>query len=125
MSKSNAIAGTGMFETTFLLFFLAIDLGQGLLNGSIDTLALGIAVAAVAILPYFLPTAGDIGLTEWLTGRGSITLLGLVLGLAFGQIVGVLIPGYFSVVPLMAATVAACVSCFMLFANHFRLGFAD
>ncbi|MGI8668661.1 MAG: hypothetical protein ACR2J3_02310, partial [Aridibacter sp.] len=59
-------------DTTFVLFFLAVDLGQNLSFVAFDTVFLGITLFAVAVLPYFIQTNEKPEFGNWLLGRGLI-----------------------------------------------------
>ena len=118
-----ASAGRGVVETTFVLFFLSLDFGQNLTRGTADSVFLGATIIVVATLPYFLPTAGESRFMEWLTGRSAIVLFGLVIGLMYRQVVGVLLPEIFTFVPIAMAMIAGIFSCYLMFSNYLRLGF--
>lgn len=126
MLNENAPSGNGFFvETTFVLFFLSLDFGQNLFLQSFDTAFLGITVLAVAVLPYFLPSAENVGIANWLAGRGAIAFFGIVLGVVFSQVVGSVLPEVFRFVPLTLALAAGLAACYAMFSNVFRLSYAD
>jgi hypothetical protein len=113
------------FETTFLLFFLSLDLGQNLFSFGFDTAFLGLTVLAVAVLPFYLPSADDVGISEWLTGRGAISVFGIVCGVVFGQLIGGVLPEMLSGLPLIMASVSGFAACVVMFAGFFNLSYAE
>ncbi len=126
MVNGNIEEGNRFFvETTFVLFFLSLDLGQNLFSAAFDTAFLAFTVCAVAVLPYFLPSAATISLTNWLTGRTAIIFLGTLLGVVFSQVIGIVLPEAFRFLPLMFATVAAVAACYSMFMNFYRFDYAD
>ncbi len=126
MVDENIEEGNRFFvETTFVLFFLSLDLGQNLFSAAFDTAFLALTVCAVAVLPYFLPSAGTSGFGSWLTGRSAIVLLGAVLGVTFSQVVGSVLPDSFRFLPLMFATAAAIGACYSMFTNFYRFDYAE
>ena len=126
MQSQNSSSGSGLFvETTFVLFFLSLDLGQSLFAVSSDIAFLMVTVVAVAVLPFFLPSAGNFSLTNWLTGRGAIAVLGVLLGVGFNQIVGVVLPEIFRLVPLTLAMFAGLAACFLMFKSMLSLNYVD
>jgi hypothetical protein len=113
------------FETTFVLFFLSLDLGQNLFAFGFDVAFLGFTVLAIAVLPYFLPSADEVGLAAWMTGRGAIALLGVLGGLAFNQLLGGVLPEALSILPLVFATIAGGAACIAMFAGFFKVSYAE
>jgi RsiW-degrading membrane proteinase PrsW (M82 family) len=88
-------------ETTFVLFFLAIELGQSSNLFALDSLFLAATLLMIAILPYFLYSneeKPDFG--NWLFGRAVIVGFALLLGVMFKQTVGVVLPETFRFLPM-------------------------
>ncbi len=91
-SKKNTaprIIGLSGIDTTFVLFFLAVEYGRAVQVFSIDGLLMGITMIMVLILPYFLPTQSErceFGI--WMLRRSAIAMAGIFLGFAFKQAVG-------------------------------------
>jgi hypothetical protein len=46
-------------DTTFVLFFLAMDFGQSAMSFGIDTMFSGITLGIVLVLPYFFPSSSE------------------------------------------------------------------
>jgi hypothetical protein len=108
----NETAGHFMLDTTFVLFFLAMDLGLVGLNVGFATALQAMTVLAFLILPYFLPFTGDQqGFSRWLIGRIVVGAVGLTFGLMLGQAVGTVLPDAFRFVPMTLLIVAAIVCC--------------
>jgi hypothetical protein len=99
-------------DTTFVLFFLAMDLGLSAISWDL-TSALSLATLGVFLLvPYFLPFSGvNRNFGRWLAGRIIVAVTGGCLGLMFGQAVGVLFPEAFRFVPMTLLIVAAIICC--------------
>ncbi len=122
LSKAN-INETSNFaiDTTFVLFFLAIDLGQNLSVVAFDTVFLGITLIAVAVLPYFIQPDEKPEFGNWLLGRGLIVTFAIMLGLMFRQTLGVVLPESFRYLPFTLLIVTAMLSCYIQFYSFFRL----
>src|ERR1700712_1653556 len=68
-------------DTTFVLFFLALELGRSTNLMAVDTLLMSITMLMVMVLPYFLPSTSEPPIFGmWLGGRGVIAAFGLMLG---------------------------------------------
>ena len=108
-------------DTTFVLFFLALDCGQRFTFG-IEGMLSVITLGAFLVLPYFLPYAGPKpALDQWLLGRSAIACLAIVLGVMFGQSVGVVLPEMFRFLPLTLLIVAGVVSFYVQLYSLFKL----
>ncbi len=108
-------------DTTFVLFFLAVDLGQNLGAMRFDVIFLAVTLIAVAILPYFVASDEKPEFGNWLLGRGLIITFALMLGMMFKQTLGVVLPEAFSFLPLTLLVVTAMLSCYIQFYGFFRL----
>lgn len=109
---SGETAGHFALDTTFVLFFLAMDFG--LLGLSMSPVALlQIATLVVfLIVPYFLPLTGDeLGFYKWLIGRIVVGAVGISFGLMLGQAIGTVLPDAFRYVPMTLLIVAAIICC--------------
>src|SRR5512144_714577 len=90
-----------MLDTTFVLFFLAMEFGRSLDLFSFDAFLMLTTLAMVAILPYYLLSEEDRpSLSAWISGRGIISVFGLVVGVAFSRTLGVVIPDAFRFFPM-------------------------
>jgi len=120
--RAHTISGENespVIDTTFVLFFLAIDLGQNILAFGLDTAIMTITLMAVIVLPYFLMTTkGSIG--AWVFGRTSIAIFAILLGAMFNQGLGAIFPESFGFLPLTFLIITAVVSCYIQFYSFFR-----
>ncbi len=108
-------------DTTFVLFFLAVDLGQNLSIVAFDTVFLGITLLAVAVLPYFIQPDEKPEFGNWLLGRSLIVTFAVMSGLMFKQMLGVLLPESFRYLPFSLLIVTAMLSCYVQFYSFFKL----
>ena len=128
MTRRNAgssSSGRTSIDTTFVLFFLALEYGRAVQVFSIDGLLMGITIMMVLVLPYFLiaeAERAEFGI--WLAGRSAVALLGVVSGYAFKLAVGVFLPEGLSFVPMMLLIVAAMVSAYVQFYGLMKLRLA-
>lgn len=129
MEQTSSLANIQIYEkdrpnqfvdTSFVLFFLAVDVGRNFGNIGFDTLLLAVALIAVAVFPYFLMTVEEISIGKWLSGRASIVGFALVLGVLFNQSVGVVFPEAFSFLPFTFLILTAMVSCYIQFYKFFK-----
>jgi len=103
-------------DTTFVLFFLAIDFGQSALSAGLDTIFSGVTLGMVLVLPYLFPSDSEKpDFTGWLLGRSLITVFAVALGLMYRQALGVVIPDVFRFLPMTLLIVTAMVSCYLQF----------
>jgi len=101
-------------DTTFVLFFLALELGQSWLSFGLDGLLAAVTLGMFVAIPYFLPFTDekrDFG--SWVLGRTLVAAAGLSLGFMLKQSIGVLLPETFRYVPMTLLIVAAIVSCYV------------
>ena len=112
-------------DTTFVLFFLALEYGRSVRVFSTDGLLMGITMMMVLALPYFLPSRNEKPLfANWLLGRGAIALFGLLTGLAFKQSLGVVLPESLRFMPLTFLILTTMVSCYIQFYGLMKLRLA-
>lgn len=119
-----AIDKSFAIDTTFVLFFLAIEFGLALGAGIFENLFLAITLLAVAVLPYFTFSGEKPQFGNWLFGRGLILGFALLLGVAFKQSLGVVLPAEFRFLPMTLLIVSAMVSCYIQFYGFFKLRLA-
>jgi len=123
--RAFSIGNSFSIDTTFVLFFLAFELGRTTDLMAFDTLLLSITTLMVAVLPYFLPTETEPpAFGAWLTGRGIIAAFGLLLGVVLQKSVGILVPDVLKFVPMTGLIVAAMISCYVQFYGLLRLRLA-
>lgn len=111
-----AAGGRFALDTTFVLFFLAVDLGLTILSFGLDSAISTVTLAMLIVFPYFLPCEGEKPeFSGWVSGRLFIAAFGIVLGLMLKSSLGVVLPEMFRLVPLTLLIVAAMISCYIQF----------
>jgi hypothetical protein len=112
-------------DTTFVLFFLAIDFGQSVRFFGVDTLFSALTLGMLLTLPYFLPTDSEKpDFTGWLLGRSLIAGFAILLGLVYHQTLGVVLPDVLRFLPLTLLIVTAMLSCYLQFYAMIRFRLA-
>ncbi len=112
-------------DTTFVLFFLAVDIGMSVLAADFGTLLAVATLAMFVVFPYLLPFNGERpAFGGWVTGRLAIAGVALVAGILFSQGVGTIFPEVFKFLPLTLLMVAAIVSCSVQFYGIMRFRLA-
>ncbi len=112
-------------DTTFVLFFLAVDMGQSVLNFNFGTILSFVTLIMLIALPYFLyersikPEFGS-----WAMGRTLIAFFAVILGIAYGQAIGSVLPESLRTVPFSLLIVAAMISIFMQFYDIIKVRLA-
>ena len=120
--KGSGISGFAGIDTTFVLFFLALEYGRAVQLLSLDGALMGTTMMMVLVLPYFLPSRYEKPeFTTWLLGRGAIAVLGLVLGSGLGRTVGVVLPAEARFLPLTLLILASMISCYIQFYSLLKL----
>lgn len=109
-------------ETTFVLFFLAIELGQSFSFYALDSLLLAATLLMMLVLPYFLYSNEEKPrFSNWLFGRSLIAGFALLLGVAFKQTLGVVLPETFRFLPMTMLIATAMISCYIQFYGFLKL----
>jgi hypothetical protein len=111
VSKSEERTRSFTLDTTFVLFFLAMDLGQTSIGLDLGSAVSAMTLAAFLVLPYFLPFGDKGNFGRWLVGRVVVAATGAMFGLILGQAVGNLLPEVFRFVPMSLLIVAAIICC--------------
>lgn len=118
----NGVAG---IDTTFVLFFLSLEYGRSVQIVSMDGFLMGTTMLMVLVLPYFLPSQFDKPLfANWIAGRGIIAVFGILIGLAFKQSLGVVLPESLKYMPFTLLIVASMISCYIQFFGLLKLRLA-
>ena len=103
-------------DTTFVLFFLAVDFGQRMNLLGFDGVFSLITLGMLIVFPYFLPHGGERPeFGSWVFGRVLIAAFAVALGLAFKQSLGVLLPDVFKFVPMTLLIVTGMISLYIQF----------
>lgn len=110
-------------DTTFVLFFLAVEFGQMLGNFALDTVFFAITLLMLLVLPYFLPSEEKPGFGNWVLGRTLIAAFAVSVGVLFKQSLSVL-PEMFKFLPMTLLIVTAMLSCYIQFYGLLKLRLA-
>jgi hypothetical protein len=122
---ASSIRDSFSIDTTFVLFFLALELGRTNDLMAIDTLLMSITTLMVLVLPYFLPSVSEPpAFGMWVGGRCVIAAFGLLLGALLQKSVGIIVPDVLKFVPMTGLIVAAMISCYVQFHGLLRLRLA-
>lgn len=111
-------------ETTFVLFFLALEFGQSFNGLTLDGVCLAITLLMVLVLPYFLPSDEKSNFGNWVMGRSLIAGFAVLLGILFKQSLGVVLPETFRFLPMTLLIVTAMLSCYIQFYSFLKLRMA-
>lgn len=111
-------------DTTFVLFFLAVEFGQTLSIFAIDSVFMAITLLMLIALPYFLESDDKPAFGQWLFGRGVIAGFAIILGAMFKQSLGVVLPEAFKFLPMTLLIVTAMLSCYIQFYSFLKLRLA-
>ncbi len=111
-------------ETTFVLFFLAVEFGRTLTKVSFDNFLMAVTLLMVIVLPYFLVTDEKPNFANWIFGRTFIAGFAILLGSLFNQTLGVVLPETFKFLPFTLLSVTAMLSCYIQFYGFLKLRLA-
>ncbi len=111
-------------DTSFVLFFLAIEFGQSFAGFGFESIFLVITLLTVAVVPYFAESGERPEFRNWLIGRAAILVFAVVLGVIFKQSLGVVFPAEFRFIPMTLLIVSAVLSCYIQFDGFLRLRLA-
>lgn len=124
--RSNDIADRGFaVDTTFVLFFLAVDVGQSLGVFRADTLFSLLTLGLLLVVPYLFPSESEKpAFVGWLAGRTLIAAFAIGLGMMYRQSVGVVFPEEFRFLPMTLVILTAMLSCYLQFYAMIRFRLA-
>ena len=111
-------------DTSFVLFFLAVEFGRTFFSLSLDNLFIFFTLLTVVVLPYFLLSDEKPHFANWLLGRSLIAGFAILLGAMFKQSLGVVLPETFRFLPMSLLIVTAMLCCYIQFYSFFKLRFA-
>ena len=111
-------------DTSFVLFFLAVEFGRTFFSLSVDNVFLFLTLLAVAILPYFIESNEKDGFADWFFGRTLIAGLAIAVGVVFKQSLGVVLPEMMRFVPMTLLLTAAILCCYVQFYGFLKLRLA-
>ena len=110
-------------DTTFVLFFLAVEFGQIIGNFALDTVFFAATLLMLLVLPYFLPSDDKPSFGNWVLGRTLIAAFAVSVGVLFKQSLSVL-PETFRFLPMTLLIVTAMLSCYIQFYGLLKLRLA-
>lgn len=109
-------------DTAFVLFFLAMEYGRSARMLSLDAVLIAVTIVMLIVLPYFLPSRYEKPqFGSWLIGRSVLALVGVVMGFALKQNVGVALPEQARFMPMTFLILASMVSCYIQFYGLMKL----
>jgi hypothetical protein len=121
----HARGGRIAFDTTLVLFFLAVDFGQSLDSFGIDSFFSSLTLASLVVLPYYLPFGGERpAFGGWLLGRVVIALFAMCIGFVFRQTLGTVLPETLRFLPLSLVIAAAMFSFYLQFYGMLKVRLA-
>ena len=109
------------FDTTFVLFFLGLELGFSFTGFGIEDILSVFTLAAFIVVPFLLPASGDKpSFGTWLLGRTIVALFSVTLGFAFKYTLGPVLPEMFRFLPMTLLIVAGIGSFYIQFYSMMR-----
>ena len=108
-------------DTTFVLFFLAIEFGRSFNGLTLDGAFLALTLLMFVVLPYFLPSGAKPNFASWLLGRSLIAGFAVLLGALFQKTLGTVLPETFRFLPMTLLIVTAMFSCYVQFYGFLKL----
>jgi hypothetical protein len=115
---------TSIVDTTFVLFFLAIEFGRTFSELNFDNVFLFITLLMIIVLPYYLDGVEKPNFAAWLFGRTLIAGFAMLLGMPFRQTIGVVLPETFKFLPMTLLIMTAMLSCYIQFYGFLKLRLA-
>jgi hypothetical protein len=123
IGRSSTADKSFAIDTTFVLFFLAVEFGQMLNSFALDTVFFAITLLMLIVLPYFLSPDEKPKFGNWVLGRTLIAAFAVSIGVMFKQSLGVL-PEMFRFLPMTLLIVTAMLSCYIQFYGLLKLRLA-
>ncbi len=107
-------------DTNYVLFFLAVELGNSFRGLSFEIFILSLTLISFLILPYWLNK--NTGLfPDWILTRSVIALFAIGFGVVFQQTLGVLIPEIYGFLPMTFLIITAFLSVYFQFYSFLKL----
>ncbi len=123
IERESAVDKNFAIDTTFVLFFLAVEFGQIINNFALDTILFAVVLLMLVILPYFLSPEEKPHFGSWVLGRSLISVFAISIGVMFKQSLGIL-PDMFKFLPMTLLIMTAMISCYIQFYGLLRLRLA-
>lgn len=108
-------------DTTFVLFFLALEFGRTFSKFSFDNAFMFATLLVVMAFPYFLTSGDRPKFSGWLFGRSLIAAFATLLGMMFQKSIGVVLPETFKFLPMTLLIATAMLSCYAQFYGFLKL----
>ena len=108
-------------DTTFVLFFLALEFGRTASLATLDGVLLGVAMIGIAVGPYFFDDEEKPEFGTWIAGRLWISAFAVGLGVVFNQLVGTVLPEMLRFAPMALLIVSTAISFQVQFYRFLRL----
>lgn len=117
--------GSHAIDTTFVLFFLAVEFGRTFSGFDLVSALTATTLMSFIVLPYFLPSTGEKpAFSMWLMGRAAIALFAMGVGWLFGLGIGTTMPAAFAYLPMTLLIVTAMASSILQFYGFLALSTA-
>lgn len=107
-------------DTSFVLFFLALEFGLSAGQGLLQDVFLGGTLASLAVLPFLVIRDSRPSFSQWIIGRLLILLTAVAMGAALRWPLGTTLPETLRFLPLTLLIVAAVSSAYIQFYSFFR-----
>ena len=124
MPNENVCEKNSVVDTTFVLFFLALEFGRTFSALTVDNVFLFVTLLTFAALPYSLLFGEKPCFSGWFFGRTLIAAFGMLIGMMFQKAVGVVLPETFKFLPMTFLIITAMLSCYVQFYSFLRLRLA-
>jgi hypothetical protein len=112
-------------DTTFVMFFLAMEFGRGLTGFDMGTVLMAITLFSFIVLPYYLPSGQEKPeFSIWMLRRGAISVFAAGLGVLFAQSIGTTLPDAFAYLPMTLLLLTAMTSTVLQFYGFLTLNTA-
>jgi hypothetical protein len=107
-------------DTTYVLFFLALELGNSLNIFKLDSVVMVITLLSVLVLPYWLNNKRG-KFADWLLFRCLISISAVVFGVIFRQSLGTFIPEVYGFLPMTFLIITSMLSVYFQFYTFLKL----
>lgn len=117
---ATAQSRSASLDSTFVLFFLSVEIGRTLTSLSPELLLMGMALVGVALLPLASEAGSPSETGVWIAGRAWVAAFAVGIGVALNQTIGTVLPEEFRFAPMAMLIVAAILSCHVQFYRFLR-----
>jgi hypothetical protein len=120
--KASPRANNNTVDTTYVMFFLALELGNSLNLLQLDSFVMAITLLSVLVLPFWLNN--EIGkFSDWLLFRSLISLAAFTFGVVFRESLGTFIPEVYGFLPMTLLIITSILSVYFQFYSFLKLKF--